>query len=255
MRIDKLRNLDKLALRILIGTLIFELLLVVVYWFDALNGGRFQFVHALFDLDGEGNIPAWFSSAQLILIAVVLWTRALRQPREGKPSKAFFFLAGGAAVYASMDETAQIHETVTAWLGRRYVDWLPHFTLTHFWIVMVAVAVAMTLIQIFANDLLIIWREHRRLALTAMLGICIGLGGAMGVETIGYKLLHGVKTTLWYKGEVTIEEFMEMLGASLILFAALKLSGTLGAKRSPAVRRAAGGGRRRVSGLADATSR
>lgn len=158
-------------------------------------------------------------------------------------------------MYASMDETAQIHETVTAWLGRRYVDWLPHFTVTHFWILMVAVAIIMTLIQTFAYDLTTIWREHRHPALIGVLGTCIGLGGAIGVETIGYKLLHGVTTTLWYKAEVTLEEFMEMLGASLILFATLKLNGALAAKRSLAARRAAGAAGSGVPKLAGASSR
>jgi hypothetical protein len=255
MRLAKLRNLDKLARRILIGTLLFELGLVAVYWFDALNHGRYQLVHALFDLDGEANIPAWFSSAQLLLIALTFWTTALRRPHEQQgthPSRAFLALAGCAAAYVSMDESAQIHEQVTAWMGRRYVDWLPRFTLTHFWIVMVVVAIVVTLFQIFMVDLKAIWREHRTLALIGAVGIGVGLTGGMVVETLGYKLLHGVKDTLWYKGEVTVEEFMEMCGASLILFSVLKLRGALSVRRREKVRRPVDAAARRTPSFAGA---
>jgi hypothetical protein len=189
----------------------------------------------------------------LLVVALAFWTHALRQPRELRPSKAFFGFAGCAALYASMDEAGQIHETITAWLGRRYIDWLPKFTMTHFWMVMVVVAIVMAIIQIFARDLTTVWREHKRLSLIAILGVCIGLGGAMGVEAIGYKLLHGVRTTLWYKAEVTLEEFMEMLGASLLLFATLKLNGALEVKRALATRRAARPPRARMPKLAGAS--
>lgn len=244
---------DKIAFEILTGTIICELLLVGIYWVDVLFGSS-QLLHSLFDLDGEGNIPSWFSSAQLMIVALAFWTHALRQPRGLRPSKAFFGFAGCAALYASMDEAGQVHETVTMWLGRRYIDWLPRFTLTHFWIVMVVVALVMALIQIFANDLATLWREHRRLTLIAVLGVCVGLGGCMGVEALGYKLLHGVRTTLWYKAEVSLEEFMEMLGASLILFATLKLNGALTTKRIVAARRAAVALRSRMPKLAGASS-
>jgi hypothetical protein len=232
MRSAKARSLHELANKILVGTIIVELVLVGVYWFDILSGGHYQIVHVLFDLDGEANIPSWFSSAQLLFIALAFWTHALRQPARVHPSRLFFIAAGCAAVYVAMDETAQIHESVTGWLGKRYIDWLPRFTITHFWMIMLAVAIVITLIKLFARDLIAIWQGHRVLALTGLLGICIGLGGGMGLESLGYKLLHGVRTSLWYKVEVTFEEFMEMLGASLILYATLKLNGVRVAKKT-----------------------
>ena len=243
---------DKIAFEILTGTIVCELLLMAIYWFDVLSGGQFQLLHSLFDLDGEANIPAWFSSAQLMVVALAFWTHALRQPRGLRPSKAFFGFAGCAALYGSMDEAGQIHEQVTAWMGRRYVDWLPSYAGKHFWWVMIVVAVALGLIQLLAADLLTIWREHRRFALFVVVGLCIGLGGAMGIETLGYKLLHGERTSLWYKAEVTLEEFMEMLGVTLILFATLKLNGALAAKRLRASRQLWKSSRTRTPSLAGA---
>lgn len=213
-------NLPKKAM---IAALTCELLLVAIYWLDIATAAHFQLLHSLFDLDSEGNIPAWFSSSQLFCVAITFWSCALRKKRETKPSKMFFALAGFASVYVSSDETAQIHERVTALMGQRYVDWLPAYAAHNFLIVMIAVALLLTVCQLLADDLLQLWSTHRRLLLLAILGVFIGLIGGMGVETLGYKLLQGHSESIWYKVEVTVEESMEMLGTSVVLYSALKL--------------------------------
>ena len=211
--------------RFLVAALICETILLTIYWFDVATAGYFPLVHSLFDLDSEGNIPAWFSSSQLFCVALTYWACALRKRRIDRPSPVFFVLAGLAAAYVSSDETAQIHERITAWVGKRYVDWVVPMAADNFFFVMVAVALLMVICQLLSKDLLLLWSNHRRITLIAALGIVVGLTGGMGVETLGYKLLNGQTDSLWYKIEVTVEEFMEMFGASLVLFAALSLSG------------------------------
>lgn len=230
---------DRIAGEILFGMICCELVLIAVYWLDVFSAGHFQALHTLFDLDGEGNIPAWFSSAQLLAVALAFLTHALRQPWGARPSKGFFAFATCAAIYASMDEAGQVHEQVTAWMGRRYVDWLPGYAGKHFWWVMILVALAVAVFQLLAADLITIWSKHRRFLCMALLGVAIGLLGCMGVETLGYKLLNGDRSTLWYKLEVTAEEFLEMFGASLILFATLKLNQSLAIVRVRSARRVA----------------
>lgn len=72
---------DRIAGEILAALILCELVLVAIYWLGVFSGGHFQALHTLFDLDGEGNIPAWFSSAQLLVVALAFLTHALRQPR------------------------------------------------------------------------------------------------------------------------------------------------------------------------------
>ena len=227
-------NLPK---KVFISALVCELVLVATYLFDLATASHFQTLHSLFDLDSEGNIPAWFSSSQLLCVAIAFWSCALRKKR---PSKVFFALAGLAAVYASSDETAQIHERVTALMGRRYVDWLPAYAAHNFLFVMVAIALLLTVCQLLADDVLVLWNNYRRPMVLAMLGVVVALTGAMGVETLGYKLLQGHTESLWYKFEVAVEEFMEMVGGSLVLVSALKLrlhKGGLSAKESQGANR------------------
>ena len=203
---------DMIAPEIFLGAIICQFALVGMYWLDLFTGSQVPALHTLFDLDGEGNIPAWFSSAQLLMVALTFWTHALRQPRHVRPSKGFFLLAGGVSLYVSMDEAGQVHEQVTAWMGRRYVDWLPGYAGKHFWWVMILVALAVAVVQLLAPDLANLWTQQRRYLLLALCGAGIGLLGAMGVETLGYKLLHGERTSIWYNIEVTAEEFWRCLG-------------------------------------------
>ncbi len=108
-------------------------------------------------------------------------------------------------------------------MGQRYVDWLPAYAAHNFLLVMIAVALLLTVCQLLAADLLQLWTTHRRLLLLTILGVAIGLIGGMGIETLGYKLFQGPSESIWYKVEVTVEESMEMLGASVVLYSALKL--------------------------------
>src|SRR4030095_2607313 len=198
-----------------------ELVLVAIYWFDILTGTRLHLLHALFDLDSEGNIPAWFSSSQLFAVAITFFSCARRRGSDRRPSRVFFILAGIASLYVSSDETAQIHERVTAVIGARYIDWIPPFAAQNFFFVMLLVAVLVSVGQMLADDLLKLWTHHPRVLVLIVLGVSIGLTGGMVVETLGYKFLD--TNSIWYRVEVTAEEFMEMLGASFILLAALQL--------------------------------
>src|SRR5262245_31840375 len=136
MRLSQKLRLETLTNRIFIVAIACQLTLVSFYWIDVATGGTIQLLHSLFDLDSEGNIPAWFSSSQLSLVALTLWSCALKRGKVQQPSKVFFVLAGVAAAYVSSDETAQIHERITALVGQRYVDWVPGFAAHHFLFVM-----------------------------------------------------------------------------------------------------------------------
>ncbi len=205
-------------------TVLCQIVLIAIYWIDILTGSHFETFHSLFDLDSEANIPTWFSSAQLLCATLAFWHAATKR----RATRVLFLLVGVATLLVSIDETAQIHERVTWWMGQRYVDWLPRFAGANFWVVMLTVAILIAVCQVLATDVISVWQNHRRATLIAFLGVIIGVTGGMGVETIGYKIFHGPSPSLWYKLEVTVEEGMEMFGASLLLLSGLMMK----AKRS-----------------------
>jgi len=153
---------------------------------------------------------------------------------QSRPSRVLFILAGIAALYVSSDETAQIHERVHALIGARYIDWVPPFIVQNFFFVMVFVAVLVSIGQMLSKDLLALWTHHRRIVLLTLLGVAIGLTGGMVVESVGYQIppTHPIL----YRVEVTVEEFMEMFGGSVILLAALQLRRRLAIQRLTTLR-------------------
>jgi hypothetical protein len=207
--------------KIFLIALAFELLLVALYWLDIATNYSFQLLHGLFDLDSEGNIPAWFSSCQLFTVAISFFSCARRKGTDSRPSRVLFILAGMGALYVSSDETAQIHEKVHALIGARYIDWVPAFAAQNFFLVMVFVAVLVSIGQMLSHDALAMWTHHRRIVLLTALGVAIGLTGGMVVEALGYRI--PATRPILYRVEVTIEEFMEMSGASVILLSVLHL--------------------------------
>lgn len=199
--------------------LIFETCLIIIYWMDHFVGEP-PLLHGLFNLDGEANIPAWFSSAQLLVTSMLIWLAAFLQKPDERPSRFFLFMAGAVVSLMSMDEIAQVHESVTAVVGARYIEWVPLFLSDHkeaIILILIASAIALRAIR---DDLKAIWSWSRQASLIALSGIIIFITGAGVVETLGFKFLQ-TGTTL-YKVEVAIEEFMEMAGVSIFLYAVIR---------------------------------
>ena len=212
------RSSDRLATRVVRLPVAIELLLVTFYWLEILCGDP-PLLNPLFDLDGEANIPAWFSSAQLLAIALTLWTANRFRADMRRPSRWFMNLMAVGFLLLSLDETAQVHETITGVIGSRYADWLPPLLSNHKAFAVLAMIGVFGVFKMCYQDARAAWRWSRRECTICLIGMCVVLLGGSVLEAIGYVYLH--KGTLAYQVEVTFEEFLEMFGATLILRAAL----------------------------------
>ncbi|HJQ27543.1 MAG TPA: hypothetical protein VKA60_26895 [Blastocatellia bacterium] len=209
---------DRLTARLLRALVATELLLVALYWLDILCGEP-PLLNPLFDLDGEANIPAWFSSAQLLLIALTLWTASRFRRPEPLPSRRFLNLLAAGFLLLSLDETAQVHETITGVIGSRYADWVPRLISSHKAFAVLATIGVCWAMKTFYKDARAAWRWSRRECTICLLGVAVVLLGGSLIEAFGYLYLQ--KGTLAYHVEVSVEEFFEMLGETLILRATL----------------------------------
>ena len=211
-------SIDRLATRIVRPLLALELLLVAFYWLKNLCGDP-PLLNPLFDLDGEANIPAWFSSAQLLTIALTLWTANRFRADKSMPSRLFLNLLAAGFLLLSLDETAQVHETITGVIGSRYADWAPLLLSSHKAFAVLAMIGIFGILKTFYKDARAAWRWSRRDCTICLLGVCVVILGGSVIEAIGYLYLQ--KGSLAYQVEVTFEEFLEMFGATLILRTAL----------------------------------
>ncbi|WP_409332708.1 hypothetical protein [Trujillonella humicola] len=166
----------------------------------------------LLDTDGEGNIPAWFSSALLLSIAAV---------SAGISSAAEPALSGGrwhwrvlAAIFAylSMDELAQIHEeTIPA-----VAELVPQEGVLTFGWVVIAAPLVLVFVLAYLPFLL---RLPRRTALLLVAAGALYVGGALGMELVSgwiYSEGDGFASPA-YVWATTVEELGEMAGATLCL--------------------------------------
>lgn len=221
------------ARRLFLSLVCIQLLLVVIYGTDAWVHGPAERLDDVIDLDAEGNLPTWFSSFQLALVAISFWTLASRVRETGRPSRRFLQTCGGAFLVLSIDETAMFHERITASVGSRYIDWLPAYLTAHIGDTVVCLALLAGCVAAVYPHLRGVWLLSRRPMLIGVTGCAVYVTGAAVLETIGYKMISAGVSLSLYRVEVAFEEFFEMLGASLILYAVQLLCCVVAARLRP----------------------
>jgi hypothetical protein len=180
-------------------------------------------MQGLFNLDREANLPTWFSSTQLFVIGAIFLLMSYQGRGSYHLSPKFLLLAGMGFVLLSADEAASFHEEITAQL--KNIAWVPRFKGNHgIWILFYSGIGLMVGLAIY-QELWAMWQHYRHEAALLGLGFVTLLVGAVGLEIVSYLFLRDGAAPLLYKLEVALEEFLEMAGASVILYGAILLAG------------------------------
>lgn len=178
------------------------------YWIYQIND--------LFNVDQEGNIATWYN-AMLWFMATVL-TFVIAHFQLQQKNRWRFHWVGLAVLffYLTLDEAAAIHEIFTIPLRESlslggYLDFA--------W-VLVGIPFALIMMGIFARFVLALPKWTKRLFILAGL---IFLGGAVGIEAISANewYLHDGPTLL-YSAINAFEEFFEMSGVIILIYALLR---------------------------------
>jgi hypothetical protein len=205
------------ANKLLIGLVAVEFFIVFAYVFGMLSGHRTEF----FNLDGEANFSAWFSSAQLFLIGQVFLLKGYLQRLASFPSPWFFLIIGIGFIFLSADETAQIHEKITGIL--KHIQFIPRFKGGNgIWIL---VYMVIGLVGCFATfrDILAMFSRYRHASKIMMAGVGVAFLGGVVFEVISYQFLRTGSTPVLGMFEIACEEFFEMFGESVTLYGAIMM--------------------------------
>ena len=177
-----------------------------------------QSFKALFDLNGEANIPTWFSASLWLLAAACAFRlsgRSTARP-EFSANRYYWLAIAIGCIFLSADETAQFHETIGALMDRAAGDptgIVPVYRWTR-----VAIVVVPLLAIAFTRFLL---RLPRRIAAGVILSAAVFLGGAIGMETLGLLVdshtLSEFPLGIPWQGAIALEEFAEMAGVILFV--------------------------------------
>lgn len=205
----------KLIFQILI---LLEILMVSAYMAD-----HFFLVfgksHRMIDLDKELTLPSWFSAAQLFCIGMLFLIQNLRLPRPSHVSLKFLSLVGLGFIFLSMDETITIHELMTFKLT--HISWLPRFKNNMGLWIPIYTSIGMALLFLSRHKIIQIWQFYRKELIIFIVGFLMVVMGGVMLEIISYEFLRVDELKKWYQLEVALEEGLEMMGASVMLYAGM----------------------------------
>lgn len=196
------------------------ILLVFLYKISLQMPGK-SFASAWFkrfaNLDGEANLPAWYTSALWITGAWYCRRAGLvaRQVTGAFREIPYWSAISLGCLILSLDEAASIHEFVGDYLDHQ-AGGAEGYTPVYRWVW----AGAGVAILAFAASIRFLLALPRKTAIGLLAAGTVFLLGALGMETIGSLYAHGTLKS-WPLGlnwprQIAIEEMLEMTG--IILF-------------------------------------
>lgn len=184
-------------------------------------------VRLRFSLDEEMTVPAWFSSTQLFVLALIAAYCTLRDRRSAESiwGNGWLILSGLFA-WLSLDETVSLHELIGEWLAEHSPGTL-FGQPTYYWLLPFAPLVLFAIVYLVR----VFWdrfRHRPRLLAVAGVGLVAWIA-AVGCEVFGAIVSrhYGRKYAPFNPYLVGWEEFLEMAGATCFLMAFLRYASTL----------------------------
>lgn len=169
----------------------------------------------LFDLNGLRSLPSWLQAAHLFTIGGLCLGLLRFRQRMARPVS--WFLPCALAVlclYGGVDELTKLH------LILQQFDWK---------LIYLGLLIAIPVLGF--RDLAWIWRHHRAPVLWVLAGMAIFLLGGFGAEAAKGAIASELSTHTSSRGlflsehlRITLEEFAELLGETLILYGIARLA-------------------------------
>lgn len=216
LRVSARRSI--IVLSLIAGTLVVANLATLFVRFG-LGHSRFFGINRLFDLDGEGNIPALFSTVLFFLNSALLFVVAKIHPQLRElSSRRCWWLLAGVFLFLAVDENASVHELLMDLVPRHlkvggvfYFAWVIPYGIA-------TLAFATVLLRWF-------WGLNRLVQWRFAIAAIVFLSGALGMEMLSgcyLQSVHDDRNRTYYL-LVTVEESLEMAGLIVFAFSLLKV--------------------------------
>ncbi len=200
--------------------LLTDTLLCAAYLVNYSLGMPYSAITTLLDLNGEHSLGMWYSSMQLFCIFLLTCLFCCTKFKQNKQLWSLMILPS-FFLFMSIDEAIQIHE----WLGQQtdhiFIGdnrYQTSFKRTGAWIFVIGIPFII-LFKAYVSAIKQHFLNHQQAFKKLLLGIAIMLGGAVGMETFVNFINH---EHLFL--EVVLEEGMEMVGATIMLWAAYEMA-------------------------------
>ena len=216
-------HLRPTAISIVLGGIVLSLLglhvVLRLAWPDAYldPDSASAIFYRLIDIDGEANVPAWFSSGMWFFAAMLSWGISTRSPDHRWRWRGMF----AVCLFLSLDEMAQLHEATGLLLKAA----LPSMRVYQRAWTFAGGALVLAAALFFARLLLSLKPVFTVGILAA--GILF-VTGAIGFELLGSSAARG--NVSWYPAQIAwtteiFEEGLEMFGVIIFIWTLLGVAG------------------------------
>ncbi len=177
----------------------------------SMEGGLPEFVYWRFNINGEANIPTWYSTALLLLVAQAAFGVHLLRRQAGQALAPglvhvlgrYFWLGFGLVyVFFSLDEAALVHELFDKLGAPKWVFFYAPGAFLY---------VSGCLLYFFRVE-----KDQRSVRNWVLGGLLVYVIGGVGLEWVGYHYqLHLHEPLLQI--EIVFEELFEFTGTAMVL--------------------------------------
>lgn len=190
-------------------------LLLHLYTLRAPESAELDQLLTLMSVNRETSLPSWFSSKILFVAALLLGFLYLSTRRTRSPGSRMWLGLSIIFLYLSVDEALFLHERVAGVFSRAFgLSGILYYA----WVLPFSLLVLVFLVFYAPFFLRLQGRTRNLIALAGTLY----LGGALGAEMIAALMdQSGNRETLAFIGIFTLEEWLEMTGISVFIFALL----------------------------------
>jgi len=212
IKLEKLYKLPHLLVGIFASLFILNLMTIIIT--QTTDHNLIYGLIPQFDFDMENNIPTYFSSVNLLICALLVFSIYQSHKKRNMFDSRYWFFLSILFLYLSIDESASIHEM----LIRPMRD---SFNLSSGWFfypwVIPAIIICFILALFFLKFYLSLPSRYRFLF---GLAAALFIGGAIGMEIIDGFVVAGTSgVNLTTRLLITLEETLEMAGVIIFIYA------------------------------------
>ena len=172
-------------------------------------------LHRLFSPDSEANLTTWYSSALWLIFGlsgflIAFLSRTSQESEQHNLKWGAIFL-GCVGIYASIDETGQLHETLSYVGGILLPDLVVDVSLK--WVLpglLLALIVGFILLHF-------VMRLPKNIKIGVFIGATVFLIGALGIELLSLLWIYKFGMDAYYHLFVAFEELFEKMGLIIAL--------------------------------------
>ena len=200
--------------------LLIDATFVVMHLLSCIRGGAGETIvrrHEFLDLGAELSIATWWQQAQLLTAAALCGcVHVVARGSECAGRRHHWAWLAGIFVYVSVDEATGLHEGFTE--PMQNLLGIESGWFTYAWVVPAA-----GVLTVFAITFFRFWRRlPPAVRSLSAIGGSLFVAGGLGFEIAGAAYNGGVESNV-SELLVTLEEGLEMLGASIFVFSVLQM--------------------------------